>query len=219
MELAVKQHAPQFETEATPDPDLLLVRASIAGDMAAFEEIVRRYDRKLLRMAQRITRNLEDAEEVVQEAFLKAYRKLDQFEGKSRFSTWLIRIAMNQCLMRLRDRRRLALEVPLEYEDDDRETLPLDVADWAPNPEQLYDRSELQQILSCALDSLSPALRIVFVLRDMEEFSIAETATILQLGQSAVKSRLLRARLELRERLSKYFRQPHATSPADSGQD
>jgi RNA polymerase sigma-70 factor (ECF subfamily) len=176
----------------------------MSGDIAAFEELVRRYDRKLLRIALQVTHNQEDAQEAVQETFLKAYQKLHQFRGNSKLSTWLIRIALNESLMTLR-RRRYTQELPLEYEDPNGEHLPLDVADWSPNPEQLYSRSELQEILRKALEGLPPALRIVFVLRDLEVLSIKETAAALDLHPSAVKARLLRARLQLREKLSRVF--------------
>jgi RNA polymerase sigma-70 factor (ECF subfamily) len=107
--------------------------------------------------------------------------------------------------MTLRRRRRCTQELPLEYEDPNGKNLPVDVADWSPNPEQLYSRSELHEILRKALEGLPPALRIVFVLRDLEVLSIKETAAALDLHPSAVKARLLRARLQLREKLSKVF--------------
>jgi RNA polymerase sigma-70 factor (ECF subfamily) len=209
MEVAVKQGLAQYATRHTPDEDLALVEASTSGDIAAFEELVRRYDRKLLRIAQRVTDNLEDAQEVVQETFLKAFQKLKQFQRNSKFSTWLIRIALNESLMTLRRRRRYTQELPLEYEDPNGKNLPLDVADWSPNPEQLYSRSELQEILRKALEELPLALRVVFVLRDVEVLSIKETAAALDLHPSAVKARLLRARLQLREKLSNFFRPCH----------
>lgn len=194
-------------TRPTLDPDLTLVELIKRGDMAAFEELVRRYDRRLLRIAQQVTHNLEDAQEAVQETFLKAYQKLDQFQGNSKFSTWLIRIALNESLMKVR-KQRYTQEVPLEYDAPDGEHAAMDVADWSPNPEQLYSNSELQEILRKALGGLLPALRITFVLRDIEGLSIKETAAILDLDASAVKARLFRARLQLRERLSHYFRLP-----------
>jgi RNA polymerase sigma-70 factor, ECF subfamily len=208
MEAAVIEDSIQSATQDETDEDLELVEACIRGDLVAFEELVRRYECKLLRIAQQVTDNLADAEEVVQETFLKAYQKLHQFQRKSRFSTWLIRIALNESLMKLRKQRSRAHDVPLEYENADGEHLPFDVADWSPSPEQLYSHSELQQILRKALEWLRPGLRIVFVLRDLEGLSIAETAALLDLNPVAVKARLFRARLQLRERLSKYFRQP-----------
>jgi RNA polymerase sigma-70 factor, ECF subfamily len=186
--------------------DLVLVHASKRGDVAAFEELVKRYDRRLLRIAQHITNNLEDAEDVVQETFLKAFQHLGGFQENSKFSTWLIRITMNQSLMKLRKRRPgrdVSLDSGFQSEEDH---LPLDVADWSPNPEELYTAAELQQILRKTLQGLSAGLRAVFVLRDIEGLSLEQTAETLDLSLPAVKARSLRARLQLRERLSGYFK-------------
>jgi RNA polymerase sigma-70 factor, ECF subfamily len=207
MELAVMEALEQSATLNAIDPDLALVEASTNGDMSAFEELVRRYDRRLLRIAHQVTRSLEDAQDAVQETFLKAFEKLHQFQHNSKFSTWLIRIAVNQSLMKLR-KRRYAQELPLEYEDASGETLPIEVADWSPDPELLYSRSELREILRQALEKLLPSVRVVFILRDIEGLSIDETARVLNLDPSAVKARLYRARLQLRETLTKYFRKP-----------
>ena len=188
------------------DQDLELVTAIRNGDTDAFEELVRRYDRQLLRIAHNLTHNLEDAEDVVQEAFLKAYLKLDQFQGSSKFSTWLMRILINQGLMKLRKRRDVQ-EISIDEPPKD-DALPMDLADWSPDPEQLYGRSELREILSKALDRLTPRARVVFVLRDVEGLTIEETSTLLNLQPAAIKARLYRARLQLREVLARYFRQP-----------
>ena len=199
-----------FAITQAPDDDLALVHATRSGDVAAFEQLVRRYDSKLLRIAQNVTHKPEDAEEAVQEAFFKAYQKLDQFQEHAKFSTWLIRITLNESLMKLR-KQRVILEqlVPTDvHADSDSERLPLDVADWAPNPEMLYRTSEFREILFTCLQRLSPALKIVFVLRDIEEHSLRETSEILNLTETAVKTRLSRARLQLREDLSKYFKKP-----------
>ena len=208
METAVLNETAVTPSEYNHDPDLPLVKASLCGDLAAFEELVRRYDRKLLRISQQMTHNLEDAQEAVQESFLKAYQKLDQFRGNSKFSTWLIRIVLNESFMKLRKRR--ISEVPLEYEGSDGDSLPLDLADWSPNPEQLCVRKELHEILRGALEALPPSLRVVFVLRDIEELSIEETAAILDLHPAAVKARHFRARLRLREKLTRHFKLPAA---------
>lgn len=204
----VDSDSEQFAATETGNDDLALVHATNNGDVAAFEELVRRYDRKLLRIALNITRNREDAEEVVQEAFLRAYRHLSQFQGTAKFSTWLTRIALNQSLARLRKQhgaKAVSLDGEVQF---DGEVLPIDVADWAPNPEERYRASELRQILTKTMRELRPALRVVFVLRDVEGFSTSETAEALGLTPVSVKARLFRARLELRERLSKYFRTP-----------
>jgi RNA polymerase sigma-70 factor (ECF subfamily) len=193
--------------------DLALVHASKSGDVTAFEELVKRYDRKLLRIAQHLTHNREDAEDVVQEAFLKAFQHLDQFRETSKFSTWLIRITLNQSLMKLR-KRRPTKEVSIDRDfHSGEENLPIDVADWAPNPEEVYRASELRDILRKTLQELGPGLRIVFVLRDIEGLSLEQTAEALSLSLSAVKARSWRARLQLRERLSKYFKKTE--EPAD----
>jgi len=185
--------------------DMALVHACKGGDATAFEQLVKRYDVRLLSIAQHITHNREDAEEVVQEAFLKVFRKLGQFEEKSQFSTWLIRITVNESLMKLRKRRSIR-EVSMDEDLQGEEHMaPLDVADWAPNAEQLYARSELRNILRDELQELLPSLRVVFILRDIEEVSTEQTAEILELTAVAVKARLWRARLRLRRQLSKYF--------------
>jgi RNA polymerase sigma-70 factor, ECF subfamily len=198
---------PQFVLTEEATDDLALVHASKRGDVAAFEELVRRYDRRLLRIAQHITHNREDAEDVVQEALLKAFQHLDGFQENSKFSTWVIRITMNQALMKLRKRhpgRDVSLDDGFHSEEEDH--LPIDVADWAPDPEQLYRAAELQDILRRTLQGLGAGLRAVFVLRDIEGLSLEQTAEVLGLSLPAVKARTLRARLQLRERLSGYFR-------------
>src|SRR5215471_9882845 len=190
--------------EPTND-ESVLVGAARKGDVAAFEELVRRYDRNVFRIAQHITQNREDAEDVVQDAFLKAYQNLGQFQGQSKFYTWLVRIAVNEALMRLRRRRperMVSLDEDVKTEDD---SVPREVADWSPNPEQLYNQAELRDILTRTIQGLPPGFRTVFVLRDVEGLSTEETAQALELSIPAVKSRLLRARLQLRERLGRYF--------------
>jgi len=145
---------------------------------------------------------------VVQDAFLKAYENLEQFQGNSKFYTWLVRIAVNETLMKLRRRRSdrtVSLDEDIETEED---TMPREVADWSPNPEQLYKQGELKDILRKTVQGLPASFRTVFVLRDVEGLSTEETAEALDLSIPAVKSRLLRARLQLRERLNKYFRKP-----------
>jgi RNA polymerase sigma-70 factor, ECF subfamily len=192
--------------------DLELVHASKEGDMSAFEELVKRYDRKLFRIAQSVTHNREDSQDAVQEAFLKAFQHLAEFREASQFSTWLIRITLNQSLMKLR-KRNTANEFFLD--DDPRgdgDFFPRDVADWAPNAEQLYWASELRNILTSALEELSPISRTVFVLRDVEGLSIEQTGMAMNLSSSAVKARLWRVRLQLRELLNRYFsKHAHST--------
>jgi RNA polymerase sigma-70 factor (ECF subfamily) len=192
-----------------PEPaveELALVTAARAGDIGAFEDLVRRYDRNVFRIAQHITQNREDAEDVVQDAFLKAYQNLPQFQGQSKFYTWLVRIAVNEALMKLRKRRPerfVSLDEDVKTEED---SMPREIADWSPNPEQQYNQAELKEILTKTIQGLPAGFRTVFVLRDVEGLSTEETAEALDLSIPAVKSRLLRARLQLRERLNKYFK-------------
>src|SRR5215475_3971136 len=185
--------------------ELTLVQAAKAGDVGAFEDLVRRYDRNVFRIAQHITQNREDAEDVVQDAFMKAYENLPQFQMQSKFYTWLVRIAVNEALMKLRRRRperMVSLDEEVRTEED---SMPREIADWSPNPEQQYNQAELKDILTRTIQGLPASFRTVFVLRDVEGLSTEETAEALDLSIPAVKSRLLRARLQLRERLSRYF--------------
>ena len=126
-------------------PDVALVERVRAGDVSAYDELVRKYDRQVFRIAQHITQNREDAEDVMQDAFLKAYEKLDQFQGNSKFYTWLVRIAVNESLMRLRKRRTGKMVSIDEDIDTDEGSVPRDLADWAPDPEQNYTQTELTE--------------------------------------------------------------------------
>ena len=188
------------------DDEHLLVAAAKQGDADAFEELVTRYEGKIFRLTMNITRNREDAEDAMQEAFLKSYAHLKDFQGDSRFYTWLVRIAANEALMRLRKRRpnQVSLDEPIEGAED---LIPREIEDWGPSPEQRFAQTEMYEILSEVIDKLEPDFRVVFVLRDMEELSTEETAKVLGISVPAVKSRLLRARLKLRQKLSRYFRQ------------
>src|SRR5512144_708836 len=195
---------PKVDIQASDESSL--VHAAREGDIGAFEELVKRYDRNVFRIANHITQNREDAEDVVQDAFLKAYQNLGQFQGQSKFYTWLVRIAVNEALMRLRRRRperMVSLDEDVKTEED---SMPREIADWSPNPEQQYTQGELKDILSRTIQGLPASFRTVFVLRDVEGLSTEETADALGLSIPAVKSRLLRARLQLRERLNKYFK-------------
>jgi RNA polymerase sigma-70 factor, ECF subfamily len=197
-----------IQTNVTGDTgeELALVTAAREGDMQAFEQLIQKYDRNVFRIAQHITQNREDAEDVVQDAFLKAYQNLNKFQGNSKFYTWLVRIAVNEALMRLRKRKAsktVSMDEDVETEDG---SMPREVADWSPNPEQLFGQSELGDILGKTIQGLPSSFRTVFVLRDVEGMSTEETAEMLGLSVPAVKSRLLRARLQLRERLNRYFK-------------
>jgi len=187
------------------DDESVLVAAAKSGDISAFETLVGRYERKIFRLAQNITQNREDAEDAMQESFLKAYEHLGEFQGNSRFYTWLVRIAVNQALMKLRRRRPNVVSLDQEL-DTGEDMMPREVEDWGPSPEERYGQTELSGILGKVIGELDPPFRIVFQLRDIEELSTEETAEALGLSVPAVKSRLLRARLKLREKLNQYFR-------------
>jgi RNA polymerase sigma-70 factor (ECF subfamily) len=187
------------------DDESALVAAAKAGDISSFETLVGRYERKIFRLAQNITQNREDAEDAMQESFLKAYEHLGEFQGNSRFYTWLVRIAVNQALMKLRRRRPNVVSLDQEL-DTGEDMMPREVEDWGPSPEERYGQTELSGILGKVIGELDPPFRIVFQLRDIEELSTEETAEALGLSVPAVKSRLLRARLKLREKLNQYFR-------------
>jgi len=187
------------------DEAALVVRAQ-AGDQTAFTTLVDHYQRKIYRIGKNITQNNEDAEDVLQESFLKAYEHLSGFQGHSKFYTWIVRIAVNEALMKLRKRkgdRFVSLDEPIETGEEE---VKREVAVWEDNPEQRYSREEMQHILEEAVDDLKPDFRTVFALRDIEELSTEETAEALGISVPAVKSRLLRARLALREKLTRQFK-------------
>lgn len=193
-------------TTTEPQSDEQLVELARNGDETAFPELVKRYSRRILRVARNITNNDEDAEDVLQESFLKAFTHLDGFQGNSKFYTWLVRIAMNEALMKLRKRRTgkvVSLDEELSTGED---TVVREVAVWDGTPEDRYSQEEMREILDRTIASLPEGFRTVFVLRDVEELSTEETADLMGLSIPAVKSRLLRARLQLREKLTRLFK-------------
>jgi RNA polymerase sigma-70 factor (ECF subfamily) len=195
------------ESSAQPaisDESVLVARAK-DGDSDAFTELVKRYERRIFRLAKHITQNEEDAEDVLQDAFLKAYQHIGGFQEQSKFYTWLVRIAVNEALMKLRKRKSGKIYSLDEAVDTGEETVTREIAVW-DNPEQRYSQEELRAILQQAIDGLAPIFRTVFVLRDVEELSTEETASTLGISVPAVKSRLLRARLQLRDKLTRFFK-------------
>jgi RNA polymerase sigma-70 factor, ECF subfamily len=182
-----------------------LVAEAKGGSVAAFEQLVGLYEWRVFRLAQSITHNREDAEEVMQNVFVKVFRKLPEFRGDSRFYTWLVRITINEALMRMRRHRfnEVSIDDAVETENA---RLPRQLEDWGSNPEQRYSEQELQSILATTIGQLTPGYRTVFQLRDVEGLSTEETAQALALSRAAVKTRLQRARFRLRESLNKRFR-------------
>ena len=186
--------------------DIALATEAKQGDKGAFTELVNRYAQRVFRVARHITKNDQDAEDVLQDAFLKAYSRLGQFEGNAKFYTWIVRVAVNEALMRMRrGKNRVTVSLDQELETSDgaiQRELPAETE----SPEESLSRTELRESLTQAIDSLSEIYRPVFVLRDVEGLSTEETAEMLNLSLPAVKSRLLRARLQLRQKLRRFLK-------------
>ncbi len=192
-----------------PSPDSELVEGARSGDAEAFGELVERHEGMIYGLCLKILGNPEDAEDCLQEVFIKAFEALPGFRQEARFSTWLYRIAYNACLMRLRKKKldTVPLDRPVRLGGD---VLERDLADWTTDPRADVMNEELGAVLAQHIDALSPENRVVFVLRDIHGLSTDDTASVLGLSVPAVKSRLHRARLYLRERLSDYFEQGSA---------
>jgi RNA polymerase sigma-70 factor (ECF subfamily) len=183
-----------------------LIQRVCAGDRSAFYDLVRPHERAIYFSAVSILKNEADAEEVAQEAVLKAFKNLKSFRGECKFSTWIIQITINEARMKLRkDRRHLYESIDESAEDDSGDYWPKDYADWRPIPSQALERKELREALKKGMDSLSPKYREVFVLRDIQNLSIQETADALGISAANVKVRRLRARLQIRDVLAPGF--------------
>ena len=211
---------PRSDTDHSPDgakpsalaglTDEVLVARARSKDVAAFEELLGRYEDKLYRLAMRFVRNENDAQEILQDVFLSAWRNLPGFEGRAQFGSWMYRVTVNAALMFLRARNRHP-EVML----DDIEPGVLHKAaeqsvhgsseDWSQRPDEQLQSEELRRHIQTAVDALPDGLRTVFLVRDVEGLSTEETAELLNLSLPAVKTRLHRARLALREAIGHYF--------------
>jgi RNA polymerase sigma-70 factor, ECF subfamily len=176
-----------------------------AGDRAEFSRLVETYSGLIYRLALKMLSHPQDAEDVLQETFLKAFRGIKNFDGRSSLSTWLYRIAANESLMSLRKHKTplVSLDEPSGSEEEMQE--PLEIVDWCCLPEKELLSGEARLHLDRAIENLPPNLRIVFLLRDIEGLSTLETGEALNLSETAVKTRLSRARLRLREQLSGYY--------------
>ena len=193
-------------SDAQAPTDQELVRRAQSDDDRAFGELVGRYESKVYSLSLRMLRNPEDAEDVLQDTFLRAYRGLKSFQGNSTFSTWIYRIATNSALMRLRKKRLPTVSI----DQADEQEAPLEIADWKPGPVEQLMTEETREAMEQAIESLPPEFRQVFILRDVEELSNAEVAEVLDLSVAAVKSRLHRARLKVRNRLIAHFNERNA---------
>jgi RNA polymerase sigma-70 factor, ECF subfamily len=184
--------------------DEVLVAAAKSGSGPAFEVLVEHHARRILRVAQRMTGNREDAEDVVQQSFQKAFAHLREFEGRSSFSTWLTRVAINEALM-FRRKSRGTREVSIDDSNANEETAPsLEIPDSSPDPEASYSQRERGRVLASAMNELPPGIRTAIQLRELDELSTRETARIMGLSIPAVKSRVFHGRRKLRETLKRH---------------
>jgi RNA polymerase sigma-70 factor (ECF subfamily) len=205
MERGGKSGMSASPVQFAPEESELIARIK-AGETALYYDLIRPYQKSVYMAAFSILGNAADAEEIAQEAFLKALAKLDQFRSDSKFSTWLIQIAINEARMRLRkDRKPLYDSLDEGSETEEGDYIPRDFADWREIPSEALERKELKQALARGLASLAPKYREVFVLRDVQHLSIADTAKLLGINEGTVKTRLLRARLQMRDALAPGF--------------
>jgi len=190
--------------DQTGSEESISIAVLTSGDKEEFSKLVERYSDPIYRIGLRMTGDIQEAEEIVQTTFIKAMNSIQSFEGRSMISTWLYRIAMNEALMLLRERRSNIISTE-ENEDENGEPKSLQIVDWCCLPEEELLGGESRKFLDQAIGELSQSLRAVFILRDIEGLSIKETAATLHLTETNVKTRLSRARFKLRELLSNYF--------------
>ena len=175
------------------------------GDRAEFARLVEVHSAQIYRLGLKMLHNPQDAEDLLQETFIKAYRALPDFEGRASLSTWLYRIATNEALMTLRRKHPVIVSVDAPIETEEETPEPREIVDWCCLPEEEMMSSEAQDHLNWSVQQLPETLRVVFLLRDIEGLSTRETAEVLELTETAVKTRLSRARMQLRELLSGYY--------------
>ncbi|GAB4446328.1 MAG: sigma-70 family RNA polymerase sigma factor [Anaerolineales bacterium] len=186
-------------------PNEISLEALIAGDRAEFARLVDEYSSPIYRLGLRMLGNPQDAEDVLQNTFLNALTHIQNFEGRSSLATWLYRIAANEALMLIRRKKPEVNLEDVEGEDEAEDLRPAQIVDWSALPEDELLSGEGKKVLDAAVNQLPESLRIVFLLRDVEGLSIKETAEALNLTETNVKTRLLRARMALREQLSAYY--------------
>src|SRR5215469_11644706 len=197
---SVRTHIPEFDAKLAREREL--IERVLAGEKDLFYELIQPCERGVFLAAASILGNDADAEDAAQEAFLKAYRNLDRFRQDSKFSTWLIQIVINNARMKLRKDRRLVYAADAGHETSEGDYIPTDFADWREIPSEALELSELREALNKALNSLPEKYRIVLILRDVQQMSIAETAKALGISEENVKTRTSRARLQMRDRLA-----------------
>ncbi len=182
-----------------------LIERAKKGDTKAFEELMKRTQTNIYNLGFRLLGNKEDAADLMQDTYIKAYENLDKFEGRSSFSTWLYRIATNNALMKLRKEKNKNISIDEIKKIGDKD-YKIEISDWYENPSLYFKSSELKQQLQKAIDSLPPKYKSVFILHDIEELPISEVAKILSLSIPAVKTRIHRSRMFLREKISEYIK-------------
>jgi RNA polymerase sigma-70 factor (ECF subfamily) len=205
--MATSSASPTLRQSARlPDKEITLIERVCGGEKHLFYELIQPYERSVYIAAHSVLQNEADAEEVAQEAFLKAFSHLGTFRKESKFSTWLIQIAINEARMKRRkDRKSLYDSIDEQRTDEEGDYFPRDFADWREIPSESLQRNELRQALQKALASLGAKYREVFVMRDIQNLSITETAQTLGITEASVKTRLLRARLQMRDALAPGF--------------
>lgn len=186
--------------------ELVLIERILAGERELFMELVRPYQKLVYSMAASIVKSDHDAEDVSQEALFKAFKNLSQFRGECKFSTWIIQITLNEARHRIRKKQR-AHEDSMDcgFENDEGDYVPIDFADWREIPSEALQRKELRNALHQAISDLKPIYRDVLVLRDVQHLSVSETSDLLKISEASVKTRLLRARLQVRDALAPGF--------------
>lgn len=192
--------------EAAVRNELVLIERVLAGEKELFMELVRPYQKLVYSMAVSILKSEQDAEDTSQESLFKAFKNLSQFRGECKFSTWIIQITLNEARHRIRKKQRAAEDsMECGFESDDGDYIPIDLADWREIPSEALQRKELRNAMHKAISDLKPIYRDVLVLRDIEHLSVAETSQLLQISEASVKTRLLRARLQVRDVLAPGF--------------
>ena len=192
--------------EGTLKNELFLIERVLAGERELFMELVRPYQKLVYSMAVMVVKCEHEAEDVAQEALFKAFKNLSQFRGECKFSTWMIQITLNEARHRLRKQWRAKEDsIDCGLESDEGDYIPIDLADWREIPSEALQRKELRMALQRAISDLKPIYRDVLVLRDIEHLSVAETAQMLNISESSVKTRLLHARLQVRDALAPGF--------------
>ena len=206
MDSIDKEEAAMASTDSLPGiGDVALVAAAKNGDRKAFEILVERHEQRIFFVAQRMTRNREDSEDVVQQSFQKAFTHMDRFENRSSFATWLTQVAINEALMLLRKRRGLREVLIDDVNGNEEAATSLELPDSSPDPEVSYAQKEWVGMLSLAMDELTPGIRKAIQLRELDERSSEDTARIMGISVSALKGRMFHGRKRLRETIKRYI--------------